>query len=274
MYISDKPADVENKEYFDTAFKDLDGRQYNDKKQKLFERYVHIDRELRQLQYTHFETHREEMLKRLNGAARVLEIGFGTGEHLYAMLERGVDAYGVDLSVTAVKNFQENHPKYASKVKCGDRFDNQVDAIYCCALLEHLDKPEQFMQDAARCMDRNGLLIVDGVPIVNEGPSKLKPKNDINFWKPCHRAVYSESGLKTLFSRNAFAVMDLVAHDDYYYRVLSLHMKYGYRKIQELRSSCVMDDRLPRFLIYHYICRKALRINSLAYHGCVMLKRN
>jgi SAM-dependent methyltransferase len=259
--------------YFDEIFKTLGERKTNHWKLKIFERYACIDEEQRKEQYKDFSVKREQIMKNLNSPAKVLEIGFGTGEHLYSLLQRGVNAYGIDSSITAANNFQNKYPQFANRVRCGSRFDELVDVIYCCALFEHLDQPEHFIQDATHCLSQDGLLIIDGLPILNEGTSDLTVDEDINFWKPCHRAIYSSNGLKALFARYGFVDKICTTHDDYYYRILSLHIRYGYRIIVELRSFYMEHKKLPSIPIYYYICRKALRINSLAHYGCIMFKK-
>ena len=117
-----------------------------------------MDQEIRKLQYTDFYEKYKQIMKCLEKPVTVLEIGFGSGDHLYSLLQQGVDAYGIDLSITAVTNFKEKYPQYAHTVHCGTRFHMQVDIIYCCALFEHLDQPEQFIQDAAGCLSPSGFI--------------------------------------------------------------------------------------------------------------------
>ena len=243
------------------------------KERKSFERFAGKDQKKRIQQYSDFNRKREDILRKLDIPAKVLEIGFGSGEHLHGLLERGVDAYGVDLSITAVRNFQEKYPQFANRVRCGSRFDERVDVVYCCALFEHLDQPEQFIQDAATCLGHKGFLIIDGLPMLGDIKGDLTVEEDISFWKPCHRMIYSLEGLRTLFGGYGFADEVCAMHDDYYYRILSLHLKYGYNGVVELRSFSIQHKELPWFPFFYFICRKALSINSLAYYGCIMFKK-
>jgi len=185
----------------------------------------------------------------------------------------GTDAFGIDLSATAVINFQNKYPQYADRVQCGTRFNKTVDVVYCNALFEHLDDPGQFLQDASDCLGINGLIILDGLPMVNIGSSDINVEEDISFWKPCHRAIYSQQGLNILLSNHGFTIKTQAVIDDYYYRVLSLHIIYGYKEIIKLRDSCIKHKGLPGLLKYWLICRKALYINSLAHHGCIVFKK-
>jgi len=274
IYISDQSADEDNKRYFNEVFRTLDERKTSYWKLKIFEYFAQIDQRRRKKQYLGFNVHRQQIMDQLYRHAKVLEVGFGSGEHLNSLLQRGVDAYGLDLSVTAVENYQKKYPKYANKVHCGSRFGEQVDVIYCSALLEHLDKPEEFIQDASSCLNKNGLLIIDGLPVLNDSQSDLTLDEDINFWKPCHRAIYSSDGLNAMFSRYGFVNDICAAQDDYYYRILSLHKRYGYHSIEELRSFYIKHDKLPSILAYYFICWKALSIKSLARYKCIMFRKN
>jgi len=272
-YISDQCAEDENKKYFNEMFKTLEERRTDNVKIKIFGRFAQIDQKRRKAQYLEFYEKCKQISGHLNKPSKVLEIGFGSGEHLYDLLRRGVDAYGIDISITAVRKFQEKNKQYADRVWCGSRFDMEVDVIYCSALFEHLDEPEAFIQDTAYSLNKGGILIIDGVPILNEFNSDLTVDEDINFWKPCHRAIYSLSGLEALFSRYGFINEICVTHDYYYYRILSLHRKYGYQSIEELRSFYMEDKDLPSIPVYLYICAKALRIKSMAHYGCIMFKK-
>jgi SAM-dependent methyltransferase len=273
-YISDQSAEIENNAYFDEVFRTFDERKDSFWKLKIFQKYDCMDQKKKKLQYNNFNEKYRQIIRHLNKPATVLEIGFGTGDHLYSLLQQGVDAYGIDLSATAVKNFKEKYPQYANVVQCGTRFHRQVDIVYCCALFEHLDQPQQFIQDAARCLRPNGFLIIDGLPILNDGPSDLTIDEDISFWKPCHRVIYSLNGLITLWKSLGFTLEVFASHDSYNYRVMSLHMKDGYHSIIELRSSSIEHRNLPRILNYYRICRKALYARSLVYYGCVLFTKN
>ncbi len=272
-YVSDQAAEIDNNVYFNEMFKTLTERRESSLKRKIFGRLAGKDQQKRKQQYIDFSQMQEKILGKLDIPAKVLEIGFGSGEHLHSLLERGIDAYGVDSSITAVRNFQERYPKFTNRVYCGTRFNVQVDVIYCCALFEHLDQPEQFIQDAIDCLGRSGSLIIDGIPLLGDTKGDLTTNEDINFWKPCHRMIYSLEGLRTLFARYGFADEACAMHDDYYYRVLSSHLKYGYKGVIELRSFSIHHNELPWFPFYYFICRKALSINSLAYYGCIMFKK-
>jgi SAM-dependent methyltransferase len=273
-YISDQSAETENKTYFDEIFKTLEERKDNSWKRKVFQRYDCIDQKNRKPEYDNFHEKYRQIMRHLNKPATVLEIGFGSGDHLYSLLQQGVDASGIDLSATAVKNFRERYPQYANAVQCGTRFHKQVDIVYCCALFEHLDQPQQFIQDAAKCLRPNGFLIIDGLPILNEGASDLTVDEDISFWKPCHRIIYSVNGLVALWKPHGFTFEMSALHDNYSYRVMSLHIKNGYHKVIELRSTCAEYKDLPWIVHYYRICKEALRTRSLAYYGCVLFKKS
>lgn len=273
-FVSDQSAEEDNKRYFNEMFKTLDKRKTNYWKLKIFERFAQNDQRRMKEQYFDFNVKRQQINQHMNSSVKVLEIGFGSGEHLYDLLQRGVDAYGIDLSVTAVSNFREKYKQFANRVQCRSRFDMKVDVIYCSALFEHLDKLEEFIQDVADCLNKDGFLIIDGLPILNDAQSDLTVEEDINFWKPCHRAIYSAMGLQILFARYGFVKDVFATHDDYYYRILSLHKKYGYNGIEELRSFYMQHRTLPSIPVYYYICWKALRIKSLVFHGCIMLKKS
>ena len=100
-----------------------------------------------------------------------------------------------------------------------------------------------------------------------------KEENDINFWKPCHRIIYSSESLIKLFKRSGYKIINWSITDDYNYRVLSLHKKYGYNKVTELRNSLIVNKNLPELNMYKKILKKALFIRSKALYGIFLFKK-
>ena len=272
-YVSEQSAETENRAYFDATFATLDERKVHRLKQSLFQHYTRVDQQRRRRQYAQYWGKRRQIMTQLEGQRKILEIGFGAGTHLAGLLQRGNDAYGIDLSATAVKRFQEKYPRYSDRVYVGSQFSKSVEMVYCCALFEHLDTPEQFLQNAESCLQPGGTLILDGLPLVSEMQADFGPEEDINFWKPCHRAIYSLAGLRTLLEKHGFTLEASAMYDDYNYRVASVHLRAGYHEIAQLRNSCLADRSLPGIFRYNALCRQALSVHSLAYLGTVLARK-
>lgn len=271
---SNKPAVEDNLDYFNLIYKNIASFKISPLKKKIFKHFASIDSQLRDKEYNDFNRFQIFINSFFSEKSKVLEVGFGQGSKLHQLLQNGVDAYGLELSETATLNFQNKYPKYKDRVKIGVRFgERKFDVIYCCALFEHLDQPEQFLANAVESLTNEGILIIDGFLVINSKESDLTVEEDIGFWKPCHRIIYSQTGFIQLISGFNLELLGINTLDIFNYRVLSLHLKKGYQKISYLRNSVLKDRDLPRIPIYYSICQKALRLNSLALYGTAILKK-
>ncbi len=272
-YLSDKTAEEENRAAFNRIFSDGCVPAPSRLKSLLLKRYAKQDRKNRSTEYMRFHEVCQSVNRHLQPGVRLLEVGFGAGEHLLALLRQGVDAYGVDLSENAVSAFREKYPKHRDRVRVGTSLREPVDVVYCCALLEHLDRPDGFLEDARACLPAGGVLILDGLPVMNERPSAFTMDHDICFWKPCHRIVYSRSGLERLLREHQFDLMDHGVLDDYSYRVMSLHLSVGYPAMEQIRNPVCGQGALPGVFRFQQMCRKALGVHSLARFGVFIFQR-
>lgn len=264
VYFSDIPAAVENKRYFNDHYEVLKHLQIMKAKRKIFAKFARRDRVLRKNQFARFDRFRKIPESALKTGKRVLEVGFGEGHRLANLLQKGVDAYGIDISEVAVDHFVKKYPQYKHRVFCNARFAQAVDTVYCCALFEHLDDPSKFLENCFQCLNPGGKLILDGVPVLNRRKSELGTDEDINFWKPCHRIIYSLEGMLALVQAAGFAHVGNGSVDDFNYRVLSLHQKLGFAKVSQLRNPCFDHPELPDSREFNAICKSALNITSLA----------
>jgi SAM-dependent methyltransferase len=273
-YVSDKNANEENNAYFDQHFSTASVLQESNEKRRVFNEYSIIDANLNQVVDIGFKKVRSSLNILTENALSVLEVGFGSGHTLAGLLRNGVDAYGIDISTVAVQNFIQSYPQYRERVTSGfDSFDRLVDVVYCCALFEHLDNPEIFLENSLGCLKDSGELILDGVPVLNERNPSFSVAEDINFWKPCHRVIYSVGGAVQLLKKYGFYLIKAGLNDDFNYRVLSMHLRKGYRRIIELRNPCLEHPDLPDISQFRLICEEALPTQSLAFYGIMVFKK-
>ena len=202
-----------------------------------------------------------------------MEVGFGEGRHLVKCLESGIDAYGVDISDEVVSTFCRQYPQYKDRVRVGTYFEKTVGTVYCSALFEHLDDPQEFIDGLSASLAPGGFLIIDAIPVVNELRSNMGIHEDISFWKPCHRIVASRSGLERMFGDKAYTLTDCASVDLFNYRLLSLHIRHGYKDIVGVRHSCAKNNKLPGIRRYFDLCREALNVQSSALVGAYIFRR-
>lgn len=272
-FVSDKSAAEENRIYFNQHFLTLEAFKESNDKNRICADFLELDSAKRNGAQNQFWEAQLFVNSLLDAPGSVLEVGFGRGERLIKWLEKGVDAYGIDISEVALDGFAQKNPQFQDRVFHNQQFNLQVDLVYCCALFEHLDTPVELLEAASKYLKKGGMLILDAIPIVNEENPQLSVDEDINFWKPCHRVIYSINGLKKLLQKYGFNVSGFGMADNYNYRVLSMHIKNGFLKVVDLRNACLDHPELPNLERFYKICQSALDISSLALYGIAIFEK-
>lgn len=269
IYVSDHSAQDDNRNFYDSFYPRW--KEYKTSRTKLktlmFKRFEKADRKLNEIKWAKFRQARKEIDSLFGKDKKLIEIGFGEGKRLVRFLKAGFDIYGIDISESVVNYFREEYPKYRDRVEVGTTYNGKIDVVYCCALFEHLDNPQQFVDNLSVLLPQNGLVVLDALPIVAESPSNLTINEDINFWKPCHRIICSQEALKRLFQQKGYRLLNYGIIDAFSHRVLSIHVRRGYDEVINLRDSRLRHFGLPGIFKYYSICQEALRAKSLAVSG-------
>ena len=234
-YISNQSAAAENNSYFDSIYS-VSSRKIIDRRRESFIKYEQI----------HSRFHREDekryqdILLRLSqsicAAGKSIEVGFGFGDELVQFLKKGANIYGVDLSMEAVCQFRTLHPEYAERVSGVSDWNSAADVLYSNAVFEHLDEPGEFLRKAFVTLKPDGKLLMRLPLITHDHYAASQIRCDINFWKPCHRVLYTVKGLKTLFEFHGFRIVDSAGYAYYGYKVMSAMLQHGYRDIEIVRD--------------------------------------
>lgn len=273
VFQTDTTAAEDNRNYFDAIFQTTGTRRLDARKCRIFDAYRRQDERARGTEMAAFARHTERVRRMLSQTTgRILEVGFGGGERLAQLLGAAVDAYGEELSATAIANFQQRHPGFATRVGPPGFSPGPFAVLYSAALFEHLDDPDDFLTRAQARLQAGGDLILDNIPLAVEGPSDFGVDDDIGFWKPCHRVLYTARGLGQLAPRTGYSLDAIAMLDSFNYRVLSWHRRAGFADIERLRDSCLDDPRLPGPLRYRWLCHKALRSRARCHVGSAILR--
>ena len=269
-YISVRTAEEDNRDYFNQ--KEI----WKPSTSRLKQRMAWVAHKLEGLfrvEARSFVSFEQRIQTQIRASASVLEIGFGNGVRLADLLANGINAYGIDLSEEAVRRFQIRYPRYAERVQVSTRPQGRFDCIYASALLEHLDEPDQFLGESAEALLPGGWLVL-GLPTVSTIPANIRLEHDINFWKPCHRTIYSLKGLTQLLMRNGF---ELIAHrslDPYDYRVLNVLLKDEVPGVHYYRTPFASVPGFPGCLGFAGVLVRAMRVRSVTLWTRVLAKRN
>ena len=233
-YISENSAADDNNVYFNAIYSHTD-LHIIDERKRLFELFSRLDSKLHFREVERFH-HLTMKFQSIITSQKSVEVGFGCGDELIKHLRSGADIYGLDISSEAVKNFKLKYPEYAARAACSASFHFAVDAVYSNALFEHLDNPGDFLANAFAMLKPGGQLCMRLPIITGKAGTDQDAAADINFWKPCHRILYTLKGLNVLFARHGFMVRETAALAYYGYKVMNRMLKLNYKDIAYSRT--------------------------------------
>lgn len=268
-YISERGSEEENAEYFEQA-------EFYDVKQislyKLLFKIIRlidtlINARLIKSKYTEYKINH-----RINKKRNFVEIGFGNGRWLRRYLRKGKNVFGIDLSSEAVSEFKRKHPEYANRVQQATEVTGCHDVVYANAIFEHLDNPEYFLKNIHEALTSDGLLIL-GIPTVNERESNIELGYDINFWKPCHRVIYSIDGLDKLLRRNGFRIVENASNDIVVYRLLNALLVRGVKDVHKYRTPFYKYSGDNSFLDFIAVLLKLPFIKSKSVWSKILIEK-
>lgn len=134
---------------------------------------------------------------------KVLEIGSGYGSLAKMLSDKaGYDYIGFEPNDTRYQVCQHYNLNVKNCFFSSNTIDSVVDAIVIDNVLEHLVEPRELIEEAAKVLDKNGMIIVI-VPNFQD-IRQLRPSwNKRHFWQPsCHINYFTGYHLKKLFQEN------------------------------------------------------------------------
>lgn len=149
---------------------------------------------------------------------RILEVGCGYGYFLKAALDAGYDAYGVDLSPSAVKFAEERYP---GRVYCGfveeipEIQSEKYDVIFASHLIEHVTDPAAFLHTASGLLNPGGLVVMV-TPNIGSLLSRVSGSRWVSFKIPEHVSYYDHKTMTELLRRTSFDVTAIDSAYQYY----------------------------------------------------------
>ncbi len=167
------------------------------------------------------------LLPHINPAnKKLLDSGCAKGYLMMAAQELGFDAYGFDISKSAIK---EGKKIFGKKLFCGTLEKakykkEEFDVITMTDILEHLSEPDKFMKNINRILKKDGLILII-TPNSDSFTRKVLGKNWYQY-KNEHIIYYSKKGLTNLLEKNGFKTLLCRANT----KTFSLNYTYEYLK--------------------------------------------
>jgi glycosyltransferase involved in cell wall biosynthesis len=123
---------------------------------------------------------------------KVLDVGCAKGFLVEALRERGVDAFGVDISDYAISQVRDDIKPYCSVRSATEPFQDSYDLIVCIEVLEHLSEEEGCRVIENMCAHTTDV-------VFSSTPSHEHPD-------PTHQNVRPKEHWIKLFAENSFTV--------------------------------------------------------------------
>lgn len=258
--------------YFNSVYSDR-SRQIIENRRRDFVAFERIYSRFHRKEIRRFQFALDHISETIHGAGTSVEIGFGYGHELIQFLKKGANIYGIDLSAEAVATFKMQHPEYSEKVCCTASWDFEVDALYSNALFEHLDHPSDFLRRAFVMLRPGGRLMMR-LPLISlEKYSSRHISFDINFWKPCHRMLYTLKGLQIILGAHGFKIVESAAYAYYGYKVMSSMLKHGYQDVTYVRDPCLPIANLDSEWAYTKLLVKGLVTKTICSDFAIIAAR-
>jgi SAM-dependent methyltransferase len=141
-------------------------------------------------------------------AARILDVGAGTGYFLEAARESGLDAYAVELSdygaarCAAIVGAGRVHHGQLDDARFADFAPGLFDAVFMSDLLEHVRDPHATLAAAARRLAAHGVLVIT-TPWTGSLSHRLSGRRWLHY-KPEHLFYFGAGNLPRLLARHGF----------------------------------------------------------------------
>ena len=147
-----------------------------------------------------------ERARRKGRRPRVLDVGCATGALLAALRDAGWEPQGVEISEAQARYGRERHglPIFAGSLEAAAFPGASFDLVHASHLIEHLNSPGSFLDEAARVLAPGGFLVLttpnaDGFQARLRGPKWRSAIYD-------HLYLFSLRTLRALLESKGFAV--------------------------------------------------------------------
>lgn len=147
--------------------------------------------------------------EKLNG--ELLEIGFGSGEMLKHMQQKGWVVQGIDFDPNAVSNALSK----GLNVRLGSLIeqhyaDNTFDAIVMSHVIEHIADPNQFVQECYRILKKGGML-VSITPNTASLGHKIYKENWRGLEPPRHLKLFNRQSINSVLELAGFNMIKITS---------------------------------------------------------------
>lgn len=148
-----------------------------------------------------------EVLRMLPEEARVLDVGCSDGAFVSLMGRSGFDTTGIDFNREKIEIAQSRGLKcHVANVQEVTLAQEKFDAISAFHVIEHLERPADFLEDVRSALHEEGRLYVS---CPNADRFLLEFRRDEPDYPPNHLTRISKDGMARLASRAGFRIVQI-----------------------------------------------------------------
>lgn len=145
----------------------------------------------------------------------VLDAGCGDGSILFALKKHfNISLIGADFSEVALINAQKNSLRkgmlletYKADTRDLPFENNSIDKIFSLGVIEHLTDPQNAVNDLARCLKNDGILVLMTPNVFSFGRLDRLIKIFFRTWKFGYQTEFSPTQLSAMVERSGLKIL-------------------------------------------------------------------
>ena len=197
-------------------------------------------------------------MKKLNPDLHVFDVGCFNGFFVRTLIDRGVDAFGIDFNNVAVQYGQDRY-MLKDRVICGDvdsilALGNKYEVITLFELLEHLEDPSSFLKTIGQILSDNGHVVMS----VPNKKMIWRPKLDN---PPHHLSRFTRKSLQCLLEGAGFTSVTIHEQMNLY----NLIRNYIGSLLRSKHHITLRGGELPRWKVILFVKRCLNKLRRSAY---------
>lgn len=157
-----------------------------------------------------FQNLADKITKELNKNSRILEIGFGNGQLLLALKEKGYEnLYGCDFTDRVFSNVKDKGIKLVvSNIEESFPFNEKFDLIIMNNVIEHFLDPLKVLENCKKYLSQEGKIILI-TPNSNALEFLIFKKYWAGFHAPRHTFIFNKKNMKLLGEKLGFSKIEV-----------------------------------------------------------------